>query len=442
MHVLIERLVLVAFLLIGAFAAGANSEQVQWMQDDITAFRERFLAVDRSFTSQSRGAAEVRLLELEKRLGSITADAFAVELCRIATLSNNAHSRCMSKSAGVEFCRQWALIEGQQPRDCEMKASPVAVSDFEALAIAFRPFLSEFYVVAVGSENVDLWGSKLVAVNGRSIDGVRPLLRSFSAGTVGYRDLRAAGVLASPQRLHAVGIAGDARSVTFELLTRAGRTVQRTLKLGESTDSIVQRPDGVGPAPWAFMEPSSPFRFRDAPESDGVIIQLRQNVDSPSEQIGRFLESSESKRKALGRKNVILDMRFNGGGNLMATRDFMIRWPSTVKGSFFVLTSPQTFSAGIVSVAYLKQAGAERVVIVGEPVGDDLVYFSDGRPARFTQLGFDALHVPRSNGSSRRMQRLQRLPREHQSTGTPHCAAASRRRTRTANASRRAHCGS
>jgi hypothetical protein len=80
-------------------------------------------------------------------------------------------------------------------------------------------------------------------------------------------------------------------------------------------------------------------------------------------------------------------MRFNGGGNLMLTRDFMRQWPALVSGRFFVLTSRRTLSAAIASIAYLKQAGAQRVVIIGEPVGDRLMFFSDGRAIQLPHSG-------------------------------------------------------
>jgi hypothetical protein len=43
-----------------------------------------------------------------------------------------------------------------------------------------------------------------------------------------------------------------------------------------------------------------------------------------------------------------------------------------------LLLGPSTFSAGIVSAAFIKQAGGDRVVILGEPVGDRLQFLSEG----------------------------------------------------------------
>jgi hypothetical protein len=140
-------------------------------------------------------------------------------------------------------------------------------------------------------------------------------------------------------------------------------------------------------APWSLQEPEKAFRHRDAPQVDGLVVQLRQILDTEDQSIAAFLESAEKQRQALGRKNIVLDMRANGGGNLLVARDFMIEWPKRVPGRFYVLTSRKTFSAAIASIAYLKQAGGDRVVIVGEPIGDRLMFFSDGLPVQLPHSG-------------------------------------------------------
>jgi hypothetical protein len=47
-------------------------------------------------------------------------------------------------------------------------------------------------------------------------------------------------------------------------------------------------------------------------------------------------------------------------------------------GRVYVLTSGQTFSAAITTTAFIKQAMGSRAVILGEPVGDRLVFWSEG----------------------------------------------------------------
>ena len=124
---------------------------------------------------------------------------------------------------------------------------------------------------------------------------------------------------------------------------------------------------------------SERFRWRPAPELNGLVIELRQNLDSPDAKIAPALKGFEQAIADAKPVNLVVDMRLNGGGNLNLTRDFMTSLPSRVPGRIFVLTSPLTFSAAISSVGYLKQAAPDRVTIVGEHVGDRLVFFAEGR---------------------------------------------------------------
>lgn len=56
-------------------------------------------------------------------------------------------------------------------------------------------------------------------------------------------------------------------------------------------------------------------------------------------------------------------------------------------GRFFVLTSRITFSAAIATIAYLKQSGKDRVVLIGEAPGDRLMFFAEGRPMQLPHSG-------------------------------------------------------
>ena len=52
-----------------------------------------------------------------------------------------------------------------------------------------------------------------------------------------------------------------------------------------------------------------------------------------------------------------------------------------------MLTSPWTFSAAISSTGYLKQAGGDRVILVGEAPGDRLRFFAEGGPKTLPRSG-------------------------------------------------------
>jgi len=75
-----------------------------------------------------------------------------------------------------------------------------------------------------------------------------------------------------------------------------------------------------------------------------------------------------------------LDLRGNGVGNYTHAWGFAHALPGLVApgGHISVLTDPLTFSAAITTAGFIKEAGRDRVSIIGEPVGDRLAFFSEG----------------------------------------------------------------
>jgi len=362
------------------------ADRGHWQREDIAVFRKDFLSRDIAFTPEARRAAEQRLVKLERETMDPT--VFAVELCRIAALADNGHTQCLPNWLGSDICRGVAALGFDHPPWCQPRRADYEIPDFNAVPIAFFRFGQDFNVIGVEAGSVDILGARLVAVEGKPIESIMALLRTFAGGTPSHRDGMAAHVLASPEQLNAVGLARSADSVEYQLITSDGTKINRVWSVQSFSKKAAWHglPDPEK-ASWAFQEPEKPFRYRDAPDMDAVVVQLRKTFDAGGQKIADFMEEAEQKRRSLGRKHVVLDMRFNGGGNFLLIRDFMIRWPARVPGRFFVLTSRQTFSAAITSIAYLKQAGKDRVAIVGEPVGDRLMFFSDGLPVRLPHSG-------------------------------------------------------
>jgi hypothetical protein len=325
--------------------------------EDLATFRRDLLDVDASYSKAARAEAERRLAVLEKNVGSTGVPEFNLELCRIAALADNGHTGCFLPTADIA-------------------------------PLVFMTFDGEFAVVVANTANSDLLAARLIAIDGHPVDVIRAAGRQLHGGVLTLRDTVAASILNKPDLLHAMGFANEATSAMYSLRTPDGRQIERRLS-SEARDQNwpgLPAPDHV---PWSLQERDQPFRRRDAPEMDAVVIQLRQNFDSKNQTIGDFLAESESHRARLGRRNVVLDMRSNPGGNFLLTRQFLIDWPMRLPsaGKFFVLIGPRTFSAGIADVAYLKQAGGDRVILIGEPMGDRLMFFSEGRNVKLPHSG-------------------------------------------------------
>jgi hypothetical protein len=84
----------------------------------------------------------------------------------------------------------------------------------------------------------------------------------------------------------------------------------------------------------------------------------------------------------------VLDLGFDFGGDIHQTRELAREMVKAVPGRIFVLTGPYTFSAGIVFAAAVKHDAGDRATIVGEPVGDRLRFWSEGKHACMPKSGY------------------------------------------------------
>ncbi len=379
-----------ALLCLVALAPLAQAQtDAEKRQEDLTQFRRDFFDKDRSYTPAARREAEQKLIDVEKNLASIGQIEFELSLARVAALADNGHSGSSPSARSPRYGR---------------------------VDMRLTPFGEEFYVLRVKAENADLLGARLVSIDGMPIAALRPIYRSLEAGTPARRDRAAPYFLESPPLLRALGV-GKAGSVdkvdnapappVYAFVTVAGKSVERSFTVspagadrvgGNATrwmfpvlapleDRAWKTLIETERAPWALQEPVNRLRVKHDATLNAVVIDMRQSINSAEMRLRDYFQAVEKLIDETKPQNLVLDLRFNGGGDLTQTRDFAERLPKLVKGRIFALTSPWTFSAAISTLGYLKQSAPDRVTIVGEAVGDRLEFFAEGRSTTLKHSG-------------------------------------------------------
>jgi hypothetical protein len=323
--------------------------------------------------------------------------------------------RRVDRLAAAADTLQWAYLELEIARIVALAdnghtgtGSGARSTHFDRIPLRLAPFGDQFYVLRAPAEHRDLLGARLVSVSRVPVERLRDVGRTLTGGTAAWRDRFVSFFLESPgqmRTLHAIeGVAGAA---TYRFALADGREVERSIvptppDAGRSAGAAMRwfypgpkvadvagwtpllAPDS---APWALRDFGVPFRWRAAPELDAMVIELRANRDQPSAPIRPFLDSVTAEITRRHPTNLVLDLRMNGGGDLNTTRDFAKRLPTLVPGRVFLLTSPFTFSAAISTSGYLEQSAPARVTIVGEEVGDRLVFWSEGPGLQLRNTG-------------------------------------------------------
>lgn len=372
MNPVITTLLLIPLLLRLALSPVQAQELAEGeRKEDLQQFRQDFLARDRAFGAAARQQALRGLAALETRSGPMDPIAFGLELARIVALADNAHTL---SSAASRLQRS------------------------NRIAVRLTPFGEDFHVLRTREADADLLGARLQAIDGLPLARLREAAHALVGGLPAWRDRQAPALFESPQQLHALGLspAADAASYRFQLPD--GRTVERRLvgdpprtdRARGSTDRLllpeVLPPElgwrGVLPlakAPWVLRDAEKRLRWRHDATLDALVLEMRQATDTPGASLRAFYDEVRAAAALHKPAHLVLDLRFNGGGDLTRTRDFAEELPTLVPGRLFVLTSPWTFSAAISTAGYLKQAAPARVSIVGEAVGDRLQFFAEGR---------------------------------------------------------------
>jgi len=354
-------------------------------RETLRQFRTEFLGRDRSYSREHRAAAEARLAVLDTALVRVSPVYFELELSRIVALADNGHTIAFPAGRARRYNR-----------------------------VPFRlvPFGESFYVLRADSALESLLGGELVAIDGQPVAEAIAAARTLTGGTPARRDRNASYFLESPEQMAALGVARQSGTASYRFRMPDGRTVERQItaappdprrdRSGADRWLFPEAHESQGPewrtlitadqAPWAFRDVNTAFRWRASPELEAIVIEFRANRDA-DRPIREFLDEMQRVISTGHPRNLILDMRLNGGGDLNTTRDFMKRLPTLVRGRIFVLTSPWTFSAAISSVGYLKQADPKRVAIVGEPVGDRLEFWSEGSVVLLNRLDIAVLYA-------------------------------------------------
>ena len=360
-----KRLAAIALLLL---APCASSAQTPTRAEVLDAFAEGFVDYDVSFADGDRAEARRLMAALRRDAASLGEARFELELARVAALARNGHSAVLAPP--------WRARHAQ-------------------LGIRFLIADDGLFVADARPGYEELIGARVESIEGRALEELRAAWARYAPGREGFRDQTLPVLLETPVLLHAAGIARDSTRVS--------------LRLGDGRDVSVGTAEGwpapegmwrylpqsrlielavagrVGGEPLYLGDPGATFRMIPLPAHDAVYVQFRANIDFSGEtDLAQVARAAIDSLRALAPRFVIVDQRFNVGGDLNTTRALMQAIPAITgeDGHVFAITSGRTFSAGISSVGYLKQAAGDRITIVGAPVGDELEFHAEGSPLR------------------------------------------------------------
>lgn len=330
---------------------------------------EAFPDYDHAYTARTRAQAKRLAARLRADAGDLTHEQFVLRVAEIAALADNGHT-----SIG------FAAFKKNTPR----------------IPVRVYPFANGLHVVMASPAHADLVGARVDAIDGKSVDTLFGGLMRYVGGTEARRRLQTLPLLESPAMLVAAGLTQTPDALTLSGVLANGAAFERRIvaehrgrsaRITPATQQMLfpQTPGEMqsllardGTAPLWLSAPGKLFQIDAAPR-DGVYVRLSHNNDADEGPISAVLDAVTARIAAERPAYLVLDMRMNGGGDYTTTYAFARALPDAMgAGHIYVLTSGWTFSAAITTTAALKEAGGDRVTIVGEPVGDRLDFWAEG----------------------------------------------------------------
>jgi hypothetical protein len=324
---------------------------------------------ERSMSDETRAEFDQAVMALEAQAGSLSPAAFQLGLARAQALIDNGHSNASATRM---------------------------VQAFPRIPIRSAYVGSEVRVLRARAGQTALLGARLTHINGQPVDLVAARFRDAFGGLDTSFNSIVPLVLETPAYLEAVGLGINDLHYQFEMPD--GQAMNRRFELVAPIEGAVRVFSGdllqswtVEDEGWVAFEPAStPLYLRrpdhdywlaPIPDLDAVYINLRANLDDESgESLVDFVARAQVEVAELNPTIVIVDQRFNGGGDLTRTEPLMTALADLVPdhGRIYLIAGGNTFSAGIVNLAMAKEAAPDRTILVGEPIGDRLQFWAEG----------------------------------------------------------------
>lgn len=341
---------------------------------------------ERSWTDESRARFDAQVAALQERAGEMTDAEFMLGLARAQATIDNGHS-----NASVT-----AMIRR-----------------FPHLPIRTAFFGDELRVLRASADHKELLSMRVTHINGHDVNKVVRRFRDAFGGTDANYRIMVPLLLETPAYLAAIGISGPDTIVRLE--TDDAAAVERKLTPIDGGEIETWTIPGDLPLSWkkdtdasiAFVPPETPLYLRrnergywleEIAGFNAVYINLRTNVDDGSGQSLRaFSHEAVEALRARAEKPcvIIVDLRFNHGGDYSLTHQLMVSLGDIVgpDGRVYILTSGNTFSAAIVSIAFAKESAPDRTILVGEEIGDRLQFWAEGWRYDLPNSGFRARYA-------------------------------------------------
>jgi tetratricopeptide (TPR) repeat protein len=297
---------------------------------------------------------------LSAEIGDLSDTQIILRIERILRMLNDAHARARPP----------------KDRDDLQRAAPIQLYRFE----------EGLYITAASPAHADLPGARIVRFGEHSADDVwatlDPMMVRDNENPQWVKETITPR-LRQPRILHALGLIPDPDRLPLTVETPDGE--ERTVELAADAEEPAWKLRDAKPAPdgWRFYPETLPaplplylrnarsaYWFQHLAGTRAIYVQMNRVRDAAGESMAAFAERLFAFVDAHPVEKLVLDLRWNDGGNTFLARRLLHRIvgsPLNRRGSLFVVIGRRTFSAAQNMTSFLDFH--TEAIFVGEPTG-------------------------------------------------------------------------
>ncbi len=244
-------------------------------------------------------------------------------------------------------------------------------SKLTALPFGIVPFQGRWHIALLREEQKEYLGARLLNINNTSIDEVFELSkRIIPADSDVWVTTQFSNTINFLEALEYLGIATQEENLTLTVELLDGEVAVIPIEpISKEELANFKRAD-LGrehtPATW----PNSAYYTAQSLEKDTLFIQYNSCAENPEFPMVEFASSIEKRLKNSLYSSVILDLRYNSGGNSQVITpliDTLARIQKSQELAVYTLIGQYTFSSAILNAA--ETAKRLNSTLVGTPTG-------------------------------------------------------------------------
>ncbi len=346
-------------LLIGCKEQNKSRSQ-KWVED-IAYFESEYQNESNTFPKDSISSCKLILSTLKSQIDSLSDNQLILQLSKCVAMANNGHTN-------------------------------IPLSFMDKIPLRFYRFSNGLHIIKTDSNSKEYLGAKILKINGIEIEDMEKKLNPYLSGIDDWKKFKVTDYLSSPEILNGIGLS-ERDSMTLTLL-KAKDTLEITFGTKEMKNGIDESWSNLYPdstdIDWKHvLEPNinKPLYLKNM--KDGVFYTF---VDSEklayfsingywykSENFEDKIEEFIDELKTKTDYDIAFDLRYFTGGNYIIPVDLATEPPKIIDTdkNIYLITSNKTFSAGLVTAARIKYYAEDKIVVVGEKVGDKLKFWAE-----------------------------------------------------------------